>query len=60
VINVRLPALPCPAALTYTQGFFPKIADKRHGYIKGLRLLPMYAAMDNETFKEVRAGSLLF
>ncbi len=34
------------------QGFFPKLADSRHGYVKGLRYLPMYAAMDNATFKQ--------
>lgn len=37
------------------QGFFPKVADTRHGYVPGLRLLPHYSYMDNATFNnEIR------
>ena len=34
----------------------PQVADKRHGYVKGLRYFPLYRDMDNETFKQARGG----
>ena len=38
------PSSPAPPTL--------QVADKRHGYVKGLRMLPHYANMDNETFAD--------
>jgi hypothetical protein len=32
------------------QGYFPKVADTRHGYVPDLRLLPRYRDMDDKTF----------
>lgn len=52
VVNHYFGRPPNRWAADYREPFWPAVADERHGYVRGLRLLPLYAAMSDEEFAQ--------